>query len=168
MTSFVIVSPEARAELDRSCMIGRGWWNDTWWGEAVASGFIDIANHSWDHNHDALPECLSHGVQRGTFRSIASRDLADIEIRRAQELLVRRVPNPGIALFAYPYGECNDYLVGEYFPRYAPQLGIQAAFTDAADCFEANANPWAVPRFICGRDWKRPQDLDMILDDAAD
>ncbi|HEX5130217.1 MAG TPA: hypothetical protein VFV90_10740, partial [Usitatibacter sp.] len=25
-TSFTIVSPEARAELDRTCMIGCGWW----------------------------------------------------------------------------------------------------------------------------------------------
>src|SRR5947208_10619227 len=27
-TAFVIVSPEARRELDRTCLIGRGWWRD--------------------------------------------------------------------------------------------------------------------------------------------
>ncbi len=27
-TSFVIVSPQARTALDRTCMIGRGWWGD--------------------------------------------------------------------------------------------------------------------------------------------
>jgi peptidoglycan/xylan/chitin deacetylase (PgdA/CDA1 family) len=167
VTSFVIVSPEARAELDRSCMIGRRWWNDSWWPAAATSGFMDIANHSWDHNHDALPERFSHGVERGTFRSIASRDLADAEIRVAQDFLARHVPNRGRALFAYPYGERNDYLLQEYFPRFAPELGIEAAFTDGAAFFEAGANPWAVPRFICGHDWKTPAELGAILEAAA-
>ena len=31
ITSFVIASPAARAELDRTCMAGLGWWNETWW-----------------------------------------------------------------------------------------------------------------------------------------
>jgi len=167
VTSFVIVSPEARVELDRSCMIGRGWWNDTWWRDAAASGFMDIASHSWDHNHDALPAGFSHGVERGTFRTIASRELADAEIRVAQEFLAHHAPNRGLALFAYPYGERNDYLVGEYFPDAGPQMGIEAAFTDGAECFTADANPWAVPRFICGRDWKTPGELGAILEAAA-
>ena len=167
VTSFVIVSPEARVELDRSCMIGRGWWNDSWWREAAASGFMDIANHSWDHNHDALPDRFSHGVARGTFRSIDSRELADAEIRVAHEFLLRHAPNRGNALFAYPYGERNDYLVDDYFPRHGPPLGIEAACTDGAELFDAKANPWAVPRFICGRDWKTPGELRAILDRAA-
>jgi peptidoglycan/xylan/chitin deacetylase (PgdA/CDA1 family) len=167
VTSFVIVSPEARTELDRSCMIGRGWWNDSWWHEAAASGFMHIANHSWDHNHDALPQRFSHGVERGTFRSIATRALADAEIRVAQEFLVRRVPHAGNTLFAYPYGERSDYLVAEYFPRFAPELGIAAAFGDGPGYFEADADPWAVPRFIFGRDWKSADGLRDILDGAA-
>ena len=36
MTSFVIVSPAARAVLDRTCLIGRGWWTDDWWRDAEA------------------------------------------------------------------------------------------------------------------------------------
>src|SRR5438045_7034882 len=31
ITSFVVVSPRDRAELDRLGMLGRGWWNDDWW-----------------------------------------------------------------------------------------------------------------------------------------
>jgi len=30
-TSFAIVSPAARAELDSTCLIGCKWWNDEWW-----------------------------------------------------------------------------------------------------------------------------------------
>ncbi|HZZ94349.1 MAG TPA: polysaccharide deacetylase family protein [Usitatibacter sp.] len=167
VTSFVIVSPEARRELDRSCMIGRGWWNDTWWREAAASGFMDIANHSWDHNHDALPERFSHGVARGTFRSIATQELADAEIRVAQSFLERHVPHRGNTLFAYPYGERSEYLVHEYFPRFGPQLGLAAAFGDGPGYFEADANPWAVPRFVFGRDWKGPDGLERLLEAAA-
>ena len=163
MTSFVIVSPEARVELDKSCMIGRGWWNDTWWREAAASGFMDIANHSWDHNHDALPERFSHGVARGTFHSIATRALADAEIRVAQDFLLRHVPNPGNSLFAYPYGEHSGYLVDEYFARFAPELSLAAAFSSGPDYFTADAHPWKIPRFVFGQDWKSSAELEALL-----
>jgi hypothetical protein len=164
ITSFVIVSPEARVELDKTCMIGRGWWNDTWWREAAASGLMDIANHSWDHNHEALPERFSHGVERGTFRTIATRRLADEEIRVAHEFLRTRVPNAGNALFAYPYGHFNDYLVDEYFPEFGESMGIEAAFSDTAGYLTADANRWKIPRFVFGRDWSSPEALARILD----
>lgn len=167
ITSFVIASPEARRELDRSCMIGRGWWNDAWWREAVASGFMDIANHSWDHNHDALPERFGHGVARGTFKSVVTRAVADAEIRAAQEFLVQRVPNRGNTLFAYPYGETNEYLLREYLPAFGPALGLEAAFGDPPGYFDADADPWNVPRFMFERDWKTPEGLAAILADAA-
>jgi peptidoglycan/xylan/chitin deacetylase (PgdA/CDA1 family) len=167
VTTFVIVSPEARVELDKTCMIGKGWWNDTWWREAAASGFMHVANHSWDHNHDALPARFSHGVKRGTFTSIASRGLADLEIRDAREYLHHRSPNPGDALFAYPYGEWNDYLVERYFPDCAAHIGIMAAVGDEATYFSPGSNRWKIPRFVFGRDWKSPQELERILDGAA-
>lgn len=163
ITSFVIVSPEARAELDKSCMIGRGWWNDTWWREAAASGLMDIASHSWDHNHEALPERFSHGVERGTFRTIATRALADAEIRVAHDFLRARVPNAGNALFAYPYGHFNDYLVDEYFPRFGESMGIEAAFSDTPGPLTAASHRWKLPRFVFGRDWTSPGGLERIL-----
>jgi peptidoglycan/xylan/chitin deacetylase (PgdA/CDA1 family) len=166
-TSFAIASPDARVELDKSCMIGLGWWNDAWWREAAASGLMDIANHSWDHNHEALPERFSHGVQRGTFAPIATRALADAEIRDASEFLRARVPNPGNALFAYPYGQFNDYLVDEYFPAFAAALGIEAAFSDAPGYLCAQSNRWTIPRFVFGRDWTSPAGLERILEQSG-
>ena len=52
----MIVSPEARAELDRTCLIGRGWWGDDWWPQATAGDLIAVESHSWDHNHDTLAQ----------------------------------------------------------------------------------------------------------------
>ena len=168
LTSFVIVSPEARAALDRACMLGRGWWSDDWWQQAVASGLMHVANDSWDHHHDALPESFSLGVERGTFTTIADERLADHEIRQAVDFLRRRVPNPGTALFAYPYGEPSDYVLREYLPRFGAELGLLAAFTDRPGFIEPGGDRWLLPRFVCGRDWRSPTDLEAILDAATD
>ena len=76
----MIVSPSARARLDETCLIGKGWWNDDWWSPAIASGLLEIGSHSWDHNHDTLPAGEFAGVGRGTFDSIVSDALADYEV----------------------------------------------------------------------------------------
>ena len=167
ITSFAIVSPEARAALDKACMVGLGWWSDDWWPEAVRGGLMHIASHSWDHNHDALPESFSLGVPRGTFSCITSARLADHEIRKAAEYLRRHADNPGAALFAYPYGEANAYLAEEYLPSHAAEMGIRAAFTGRAGFWEPQSDRWEIPRFVCGRDWTSPGELGALLEVAA-
>ena len=167
LTSFVIVSPGARAALDQACMIGKGWWSDDWWPEAIRSGLMHIGNHSWDHNHDALPESFSLGVPRGAFSGIASSRLADHEIRQAAEYLRRHADNPGAALFAYPYGEPNAYLSEDYFPSRAEAIGIKAAFTGRAGFWEKGCSRWEIPRFACGRDWASPGELGALLEAAT-
>ena len=166
LTCFVIVSPQARAELDRTCMVGRGWWNDDWWREAVASGLAGIGNHSWDHNHASLARAPLPGVATGTFRSIARRDAADHEILQAQEHLERAAPNDAAALFAYPFGECNDFLVDDYLPRLAARAARGAplaAFTTEPGYVEPGSGRWRLPRFVCGDHWKSPAELARIL-----
>lgn len=162
ITSFVIVSPEAREELDRACMIGRGWWNDGWWQDAVASGHMHIGNHSWDHNHDALPASFGDWP-RGSFRVVDHEAFADHQIARASTFLHMRGPNPGAALFAYPYGESNAYLQEDYLPRRAETLGLRAAFGTTAAAVEIGSPRWDLPRFVCGRDWTSPGGLREIL-----
>jgi peptidoglycan/xylan/chitin deacetylase (PgdA/CDA1 family) len=169
ITSFVIVSPEARAIMDRTCMIGRGWWNDDWWPAAVRSGLMGIASHSWDHNHESLPAGDLPGVAgggRGTFATIDSEQLADYQIRRAFDYLRATAPNPSASLFAYPYGQFNDYLVDVYLPAQRESLGITAALTDSPQPLSSASNRWKIPRYICGRDWKSPEGLSQILRDA--
>lgn len=166
VTCFEIVSPEARAVLDATCMIGKGWWSDRWWPQA-ASGLLQVGNHSWDHNHESLPAGMSSTPWRGTFAVVDSKELADREIARAAEYLAARAPNPGAALFAYPYGESNPYLVGEYFPRNGESLGIKAAFTAQPAFLESGTNRWEIPRFVCGRDWSSPDGLAILLEAAS-
>ena len=165
-TSFVVASPAARDELDARCLFGKRWYNDNWWAAAVATNLIGVANHSWDHNH---PETTSSHAdsKRGTFRSIVSIELANYQIRRAQEYIVALAPNPATTLFAYPYGESNDYLINEYFPRFAADLGITAAFsTEPAPITDACLQ-WNLPRFACATHWKSQEDLALILRESS-
>lgn len=164
ITSFVIVSPEARDVLDATCMLGRKWWNDDWWPRAVATGLMDIANHSWNHNHATLGPAAPGDPARGTFTNIDSKRLADDQIKQAHDYLRSRAPNAGASLFAYPYGESNAFLVEEYFPR---QSGIVAAFAGQPECLSSGSDRWRLPRFTCGLDWKTPGDLERILERAA-
>lgn len=166
-TCFEIVSPEARAALDATCMIGKGWWGDGWWPQAAASGLLQVGNHSWDHNHESLPAGMSSAAWRGTFAVVDSKELADREIARAAEYLAARAPNAGAALFAYPYGESNPYLAGEYFPQYGEALGIKAAFTAQPAFLEPGTSRWEIPRFVCGRDWSSPDGLAILLEAAT-
>ncbi len=167
ITSFVVVSPQARATLDRLCMYGRGWWQDDWWREAAGSGLMGIASHSWDHNHEALSNPQFPTVPRGTFTSIDTKEAADYQVMQAAHYLWARAPNPAARLFAYPYGPHSDYLVDEYFPKYAQSTKIDACFGDEARPWTAESNRWKVPRFVHGRDWHEPSELAKLLRDAA-
>lgn len=87
-TSFAIVSPEARRELDGACMIGCGWWNDDWWACAEATGLLDVESHSWDHNHGSMKQTAST-VARSGF-AITSLTEAQAEIAQASRYLQAR------------------------------------------------------------------------------
>src|SRR6185437_14585189 len=152
MTSFVIVSPEARVKLDRTCMVGRGWWNEDWWASAAATGLMAIANHSWDHNHESLSDERWPGVRRGSFTPIDSEALADYQIAQAERYLRARLPSPSASLFAYPYGETNEFLAARWFPERSGRFA--AAFTTEPAYLTGESDPWRMPRFTCGLDWK--------------
>jgi hypothetical protein len=167
ITSFVVVSPGDRAELDRRCMHGRGWWGDDWWGDAIASGLMGIASHSWDHNHEAISRSAFPHIARGAFTPIDTKELADYEIAQASRFLWERAPNPDARLFAYPYGPHSDYLVNEYFPRYAAGLRIDACLGAEARPWMHDSNRWDLPRFVHGRDWHEPEDLARLLRESS-
>jgi len=165
-TSFVIVSPDARRELDRTCMLGRDWWRDDWWERAISTGLLAIGNHSWDHNHPTLCSAEQSNRPSGTFKIIDNFDDAEMQIAQASEYLRTKAPNTGTELFAYPYGEATDYLVREYFPLYGARIGIRAAFTCEAMPVTENCNRWMLPRYVFAHDWKTPAELVSILRDA--
>lgn len=166
LTSFVIASPAAREVLDQRCLAGLGWMRDTWWRAALASRLMAIENHSWDHNHAELPHTVQRDQVKGTFRSIDTHADADAEIRQASDWLDGRCPARTTSLFAYPYGESNDYLVREYFPRHAREHRLRAAFGTEPAPVEAGGEIWNLPRYVCGPHWSAPEGLERLLRDA--
>lgn len=163
LTAFVIVSPEARAVLDRTCLVGRGWWTDDWWPEAARGDVLDVQSHSWDHNHETLERTAQRDHARGSFRNIATWPEADAEIRVANDWLDARCPSRRTTLFAYPYGESNPYLVHEYLPMHVAEHRLDAAFDTTAACVDAASDRWCLPRFVCGRDWRSTDELAALL-----
>lgn len=166
-TSFVIVSPDARALLDQSCLIGRGWWTDDWWREAQRDGVLGIESHSWDHNHHTLPLTAQRDRRKGTFHSIDSYADADAEIRKASDWLDAHLAPHRASLFAYPYGESNDYLVRDYLPRYRAEHRLRAAFGTEPRPLESNSKRWLLPRYVCGQHWDSPAQLERVLVDCS-
>ena len=168
-TSFVIVSPDAREILDRTCMLGTHWWNHQWWSDAVTTGLLHIGSHSWDHCHDTLPQVAQRDQRKGDFWGIDTDADADAQIRAAAAFITRVSPNPGAGLFAYPYGHANDFLVREYFPQQARDPSRRyatAAFSTDPEPVSRGSNRWNLPRFVCGDHWKSGEQLTAILRDA--
>lgn len=164
LTSFVIVSPDARAVLDRTCLAGRGWWTDAWWREAEREGLIAIESHSWDHNHATLPQTAQRDGRRGTFRSIDAHAAADAEIRQANDWLDTHARAPRAGLFAFPYGETNDYLVRDYLPNRTAEHRLRAAFGTDPRPVGFDSDRWALPRYVCGQHWRSVDALMRLLE----
>lgn len=165
-TSFVIVSPEARATLDQTCMVGLGWWGHEWWRAAVGEGVLAIESHSWDHNHATLPQTAQRVQHKGTFKSIDTYADADAQIRQASDWLDAYCATR-TSLFAFPYGESNEYLVREYLPDFQHQHRLRAAFATGAQPVERGANRWLLPRLVCGQHWTSSAGFAALLRDMS-
>jgi hypothetical protein len=164
-TSFAIASREARTELDRSCMIGCGWWNDDWWRAAEASGLMAIECHSLDHNHETLAKTATR-AQRATF-AIEDEDDARRELGEAARELARLRGRTGAVLFAYPYGVASEFLAKDWLPRRAREFGIEAAFATRPKPVSKGDSAWNLPRYVFRTDWTREEDLEAMLRDAG-
>jgi len=165
LTAFVIASPEARSWLDRNCLAGRDWMREDWWPAAQRSGRMAIENHSWDHNHAAVPLPGIDGMQRGTFLTVDNATRADAEIAAAARYIDAAIAPARTSLFCYPYSHVNEYLSREYFPH-STAHGMRAAFGDGATPMTLHSDRWNLPRYICGWHWKSPQELQAILREA--
>ncbi len=159
-TSFVIASPDARRRIAEREMLGHQWIGEHWWAAAVASGRFDIGNHGWDH---VSPSAAPPGT--GSFRDVAHFDAADQQVRAAREYIAAKAPNPGVALFAYPYGDPSDYAADVYFPRHGDVHGTIAAFTGRPGPVHAGSDRWRLPRYTCGMDWRSTEELARLVRD---
>jgi hypothetical protein len=167
VTSFAVVSPEARAQLDRTCMIGCKWWNDDWWAEAENTGLMAVESHGWDHNHASLDHTETT-AERGTF-DVRDAGEAEREIGNAAVVLREKRGRGGAVLFAYPYGPANDFLAEGWLPRNAARLGVVAAFAGDQDSgpVTSSASRWRIPRYVFGGHWKAEGELEKLLRDAG-
>ena len=165
LTSFAVVSPQARARLDRTCMAGCGWWNDDWWPAAEATGLMSIENHSWDHNHESL-ETSATTATPGTF-AITSETEAEAEIGAAARRLRQRRQRGGAVLFAYPYDDVSEFLSTSWLPRHGPAGEILAAYAGDSAPVVRESSRWRIPRYGFGRDWKSESGLLDVLRDAG-
>ena len=163
LTSFVIASPQARAEMDVSCLADRGWMGDDWWRTAAESGLIAIENHSWDHNHPCLPSPGIDGMPRGSFLDVDNFARADAEVAAATRFINERIAPQRTRIFCYPFSHVADYLRDEYLPQFVDAHGMLAAMGDGAVPVTPESNRWDLPRYICGWHWKSPEALREIL-----
>ena len=164
-TSFVIVSPAAREELDRTSLIGQGWWGEDWWQAALDSGLMAIESHSFDHHHDLIAATAT-GLPGGDFQAVDHYAAADAEIRQACDYLDARLPSRQTRLFAFPYGHANDYLIHDYLPNHRAEHRLAAAFTTEPKPVSRGENRWALGRYVCGEHWRSEDELRALLRDA--
>lgn len=159
-TSFVIASPEARAELDRRDYLALDWWGDDWWLEVQRSGLGCIESHSWDHNHPSLERTAMDGPRR--FDTLATRAEAQAEIEQANAH-IERVTGVAPGFFAYPWGQVSPYLADDYFPNETAAHCLRAAFTTEPAALDAARDRWRLPRFVCGEHWRSAAAFDALL-----
>lgn len=165
-SAFAIASPEAREELDREVTLDLGVWPDDWWPAANDSGLMSIESHSWDHNHNALARTAQRDNLRGDFTLIDTPAECHAEIDQASDYIERRAGRRPRYL-AYPYGQASEYLVDDYLPRHALDLGLEAALGCHPAPVTSRSNRWMLPRYVCGHDWTSDAELERLLDDAA-
>ncbi len=166
VSSFVIASPEARVELDRKILIGKGWWGDDWWAEAQSSRLMSIECHSWDHVHGALDEVAQKDNIKADFTAVATHAECAVQVTRAAEY-IEQTANSRPSFMAYPWGQYSDYLVNEFMPEDRLSHRLRAAFSIEPRHVTRDENIWCLPRYVCGRDWKTPAELVSILRDEA-
>jgi len=156
-TSFVIASREARRIIDRGSLFGQGWISDDWWQDVSSTGLISIENHGWDHNHPNLA-----GASRGSFHTVDTHEQCVQQVAQAAgaiEAITGRWPQ----YFAYPFGESSPYIREQFFPGHTEVHGCRAALGTEPGALTTSSDRWNLPRFVCGRDWKSPQELLSLI-----
>ncbi len=166
-TSFVICSPDAREQLDRNGLIGLGWWGDDWWQAAQTSALMSIQCHSWDHVHPDVETVAQADNIKGDFSRVASYEDCEIQVRAAADYIASVISGYRPDLFAYPYGQCSDYLAQRYFPEFSSRHGFRAAFTTDSRAVSRVDDIWRLPRFVFGRDWRSCSELRALLEKTA-
>ncbi len=165
VTSFVISSPSARAQIGCGAMNGQGALNDDWWQAANTSGLLSIESHGWDHNHPTVSPVVQRDQRSGDFFAIDTFAECDLHVRAAN-LFIESKSGRKPELFAYPWTQASDYMRHDYMPQHAEANGVIAAFGGQSDYLTQDSDRWYLPRFVFGPDWKSADGLRAILNGA--
>lgn len=166
VSSFVITSPDARRELDRKNLLGQGWWGDDWWRDATASGLMSIECHSWDHVHETLERVAQADNVKGDFGAVRTLEDCRSQVQRAGDY-IERTAGVRPAFFAYPWGQASDFMRRDYLPGEQRRHRFRAAFSIERRHLTRADDVWFMPRYVCGRDWRSPDELAAILLNAG-
>ena len=135
---------------------------DDWWLPAIETGLIGIANHSWDHLHPGL-RTVAHSEQvRADFRKVLTVADADAQIRASANFIASRTNGRADPFFAFPFGHYNEFLTKHYLPN-SSQSMVAGAFSVDPRPVSTTEDPWCIPRYVCGDDWRSLSDLQAIL-----
>jgi hypothetical protein len=162
LTSFVIASPSARAQIANGAMGGQDALNDHWWHDATDSGSLSIESHGWDHNHPTVSPVIQREQRSGDFTLIDTFADCDVHVRASANFIeskTGRRPN----LFAYPWTQASVYMRSEYMPQFAEKHGTIAAFGGQSNYITKDSDRWLLPRFVFGPDWRSKDGLLKIL-----
>ena len=167
MTSFVIASPTARAQIDVGAMQAQGALNDDWWHAANESALLTIESHGWDHNHPTVAPVVQRNQHTGNFFAIDTFAECDTHVRASSQFIKSKSGRKP-QLYAYPWTQASDYMRRDYMPQNAETHGVIAAFGGQSDYLTKDSDRWYLPRFVFGPDWKSAEGLRKILRGALD
>ena len=159
-TSFVIASADARREIASSALGDAGLMSDDWWHAAQSSGLMDIGTHGWNHVHPAVSEMAARPDLVEHFDRIDTVADAELQVGKSFAAIRARAGGDSARLFAYPYGQVADYLADAYFPK---QRDIVGALAAAPQPLMVDSDPWRLPRYVCGYNWKTNEELRSLL-----
>lgn len=162
-TTFVIASPEVRQRIDQESLFGKNWMSDDWWAETQLDGVLDIQSHGWDHKHPTQDSQGHDKREHFRFDTVDTFEECELQVRAASGFIAARAQRPNPQFFAYPYGKSSAYIRESYFPKYADSLRVEAAFSTVPEHVTLASDRWALPRYVCGRDWKTSQRFKQIL-----
>lgn len=166
-TSFLIASEAARTQIaqhgapEPPNLYSSDWWNST------KDTLLDLANHSWDHNHEHVSPVAQKEQTKGNFFAIDNEADAIAQITTAHNHLKAATKDRVKPLFCYPYGHVNEYLRDNFFAMRPDLHEMHAAFSTAGEHFTENNSIWAVPRYVCGHHWRSTEELKSILTQAS-
>lgn len=167
MSSFVIASPAARAQIDHGAMNAQVALNDHWWQAANDRGMMTIESHGWDHNHPTVSPVVQREQRTGEFFSIDTFAECDVHVRAASQFIESKGGRKPL-LFAYPWTQASDFMRREFMPRHAEANGLIAAFGGQSNYITRDSDRWYLPRFVFGPDWKSSAGLQEILRGSLD